>query len=510
MGMVGADGSVRGVPFAGAVPVFEDRTRDACVVVPGIMGSVLEDTATGRPLWGVDLRMLTGARSGEGPFAALRADTREQGADAETARRAPLTRVRAAGLLARPWWLPVFQGLDPYSKAVEELEKVVLAREAVAPFPYDWRLAVSYNGALLARAARAHLERWRERVAAVPEWRAAGEARPRLLFVAHSMGGLVVRAALEQDPELAADTRAVVTVGTPFLGSAKSVLALNLLHAQARPGRVVRRVQAMAATLPGVHDLLPGYRCLDRGLDVERLTPGHVARFGGDPHLAARSLAEHARHRSSWFALPGHRAIVGEAQPTVQTLEERHTDPSVVEGRYYAFDIRDDGELGRDPATGIPARRDASGDSTVHLPSAQAGAPAPAYVFGQHGALMRHQEVLRQIRRIALERPRGTDLGDGTGHGPGLETPHLGGTLGQPLTLTVTGLDTPAGVSLSVRSATTSHPGHPLTLRRDPDRTDGALSARFTADAPDLYQVTLDTGRHTPLTQLVLVTAPDA
>ncbi|MFF2041793.1 esterase/lipase family protein [Kitasatospora sp. NPDC058170] len=510
MGTVGADGWGHGVPFAGVPPVFDDRTRDACVVVPGIMGSVLEDTATGRPLWGADLAALTGTLSGEALFAALHANVQEQAANADTARRAPLTRIRATGLLARPWWLPVFQGLDPYSKTSELLEKVTLAREAVAPFPYDWRLAVSYNGALLARAARAHLERWRERVVAVPGWRAAGGARPRLVFVAHSMGGLVVRAALEQDPELAADTRAVVTVGTPFLGSAKSVLALNLLHARAKPDRLVRRVQAMAATLPGVHDLLPGYRCLDRGLDVERLTPGDVARFGGDRDLAARSLTEHARHRASGFVLPGHRALVGEAQPTVQTLEEERADLSVVAGRRYAFDVGDDGELVRDPATGIPARRDVSGDSTVHMPSARSGTDAVTYVFGQHGTLMRHDEVLRQIRRITLERPQGPHLGDGTGHGPGLETPHLGGTLGQPLTLTATGLDSPAGVTLSVRSATTGRPGHPLTLRRDLDRSDGALSARFTADAPDLYRVTLDTGRHTPLTQLVLVTPPDA
>ncbi|MFD9420774.1 hypothetical protein ACFWC9_39810 [Streptomyces goshikiensis] len=57
--------------------------------------------------------------------------------------------------------------------------------------------------------------------------------------------------------------------------------------------------------------------------------------------------------------------------------------------------------------------------------------------------------------------------------------------------------------------ATTGRPSHPLTLRPDPDRTDGALSARFTPDAPDLYRVTLDTGRHVPLIQLVLVTPPD-
>ncbi|MFD9339830.1 hypothetical protein ACFWBF_36445 [Streptomyces sp. NPDC060028] len=509
MGIVGAEGAAAGAPFTGVPPVFDDRTRDACLVVPGIMGSVLEDT-TGRPLWGVDLAMLTNPLAGQGLLGALHADERERAADADTARRAPLTRIRATTLLAKPWWLPVFEGLDPYSDVHKALTGVVLAPEAVAPFPYDWRLAVSYNGALLARAARAHLTRWRERVAGTSGWAAAGGARPRLVFVAHSMGGLVVRAALEQDPELAADTRTVITVGTPFLGSAKSVLAVNIANAQAKPTWLQRSIQSVSATLPGLHDLLPGYRCLDRGLDVERLTAGDVARFGGDPDLAARSLTERTRYRRDGFALPGHRAIVGEAQPTVQTLDEqRHVGLAVAAGRHHAFDIGDDLELVRDPATGIPARRNTYGDGTVHTPSARIGTEAVTYVYGQHGTLMRHDEVLRQIRRIALERPQGTHLGGG-GTGPGLETPHLGGTLGQPLIITATGLDTPVGVTLSVHSATTGRPGHPLTLRRDLDRTGGALSARFTADAPDLYRVVLDTGRHTPVTQLVLVAPPEA
>ncbi|MFB7027727.1 MULTISPECIES: lipase family alpha/beta hydrolase [unclassified Streptomyces] len=487
--------------------MFDDRTRDACIVVPGIMGSVLQDTATGRPLWGVDLGMLTGSATGEVLFGALRANAQEQSADADTARRAPLSRVRATALLTKPWWLPVFEGLDPYTEVVEALRKVTLAPDAVAPFPYDWRLAVAYNGAVLAQVARAHLTRWREQTAARPEWRAAGERRPRLVFVAHSMGGLVVRAALEQDPELAADTRAVVTVGTPFLGSAKAVLALNLLHADAGPKRLLRRVQEMAATLPGVHDLLPGYRCMDRGLDIERLTPGDVARFGGDEHLAARSLEGHAYRWEHPFVMPGHRAVVGEAQATVQTLDEQQrAGLAVVAGRHHAFDVDGDGDLVRDPATGIPARRDTFGDGTVHLPSAQAGAEATTYVFGQHGTLMCHAEVLRQVRNIVLERQQGARLA-GDSAGPGLETPHLGGMFGEPLAFRVTGLSTPAGLSLSVRSATTGRPGHPLTLRR---ASDGALSARFTADAPDLYRVVLDTGTDVPISQLILVSPPDA
>ncbi|UQA92338.1 lipase/acyltransferase domain-containing protein [Streptomyces halobius] len=511
MGIVGddGDGHRRAVPYAGVPPVFEDRTRDACIVVPGIMGSVLEDTATGAELWGADPGMLTDPLTGKGFLGTLHANGQEQAADDDTARRNPLTRIRATTLLTKPWWLPVFEGLDPYTDLHKALQSVTLNPRAVAPFPYDWRLAVAYNGALLAREARAHLARWREQVAARPEWRAAGERQSRLLFAAHSMGGLVVRAALEQDPELAADTRAVITVGTPFLGSAKSVLALNLLHAGAKPAWLLRHVQAMAATLPGVHDLLPGYRCLDRGLDVERLTPADVARFGGDAHLAARALDEHTRHRESPFTMPGHRAIVGDAQVTVQTLDEHErAGRGVAVGRHHAFDVGEDGELVRDSLTGIPARRNTYGDGTVHGPSAQAGTEANIYVFGQHGTLPRHDEVLRQVRRIALERPQGAHLGgDGSGDGPGLETPHLGGNFGEPLTLRVTGLDTPAGVRLSVRSATTGRLNHPLTLTGGPDRT---WSARFTPDAPDLYRVVLDTGSHVPISQLVLVSPPDA
>ncbi|MGW4839672.1 esterase/lipase family protein [Streptomyces globisporus] len=510
MGSTDDSGAGFGLPFSGRPPVFENRTRDAFMVVPGIMGSVLKDTGTGRTLWGADLSMLTNRRLGSGFLGALHTDEQERAADADTFGAAPLTRIRATELISRPWWLPVLEGLEPYSGLTDTLGEVTLAPEAVRAFPYDWRLAVAYNGAVLARAARAHLTRWRERVAATDAWLAAGAREPQLVFVAHSMGGLVVRAALEHDPGLAVETRSVISVGTPFLGSAGAVLTLNLQQAGARPAWLHRHVQRLAATLPSVHDLLPAYRCLDLGREVDRLTPRDVARFGGDEHLAARSLAAHVRHWEHPVDLPGHRAIVGVAQPTVQTLrEERLGGVATAVGRHHAFDVDDEDELVRDVLTGIPARRDTFGDGTVHTLSAHTGTGAITYVPGRHGALPCHAEVLDQVKHIALERRSGGRL-SGDGPQPGLETPRLGGTLGAPLTLAVTGVEIPDRDTLTVRSATTGRPGHPLVLRRGTGRSDSVLTAHFTADVPDLYRVTLKTPTHPLITQLVLVSPSDA
>jgi hypothetical protein len=79
------------------------------------------------------------------------------------------------------------------------------------------------------------------------------------------------------------------------------------------PRRGLRRV---AVTLPGLHDLLPMYRCVDDGDDVRRLTSVDVADIGGDSGLARTAQESHARFAE--VRLIGHRAMVGVEQPTVQ------------------------------------------------------------------------------------------------------------------------------------------------------------------------------------------------
>jgi hypothetical protein len=101
-------------------------------------------------------------------------------------------RVEATGLLSFPVWAPFLHGLEPYDHLLKAVQEKVADPAAVLAFAYDWRLPVAVNGALLAEAAHRHLAAWRDSDA----HRRARQSHPdqregRLVFVAHSMGGLV-------------------------------------------------------------------------------------------------------------------------------------------------------------------------------------------------------------------------------------------------------------------------------------------------------------------------------
>ncbi|MEV0982115.1 hypothetical protein [Streptomyces sp. NPDC049915] len=334
------------------------------------------------------------------------------------------------------------------------------------------------------------------------ELRALCEDRgPRLVFVAHSMGGLVVRAALVHESDLVSDTRAVITLGTPFFGAAKAAVILN--GDRARPGQVLptRRMQALAATLPGVHDLLPDYRCVDEGLEVTRLSPETVGAIGGNKELAARSEEFRTRMRDAGLALPGHRAVVGVAQPTVQSLRIKS---GIVHAQYETFRAGAGGGLKLD-VDGVPERFDRAGDGTVYRDAASIGTPASTtYLPIQHGALAKHNSALRYVHAVLTEHDEhlGPVMGDGE---LGLALPEDGVPVGDAWTLRVTGTASPAGVTcLVVDAATGRAVVRPRLLGRD-----GGLAAQVTLPDSGLYRVVLENGGNAAITQLVLAVAPE-
>lgn len=141
--------------------------RPLVLVLPGIMGSQLAVDA--RPVW-MDIRQL--AAGGLGLLDRARPGT-----------------VTATGLLA-----------DGYAALCRHLD----ASHDVLPFPYDWRLPLDELGAQLL----AEIERQ------LPALEAAGQP---LRLLAHSMGGLVVRAMLATPAGQKTWTRACAHPGARFI-----------------------------------------------------------------------------------------------------------------------------------------------------------------------------------------------------------------------------------------------------------------------------------------------------
>lgn len=178
---------------------------------------------------------------------------------------------------------------------------------AVEAYDYDWRLPVAQLGRQL--AARLYAQR-----------------STRLALVAHSMGGLLVRAALAQPGT--AHVRRAVLLGTPHLGSFAAVQALRGTYAVVRK---VARLDARASAeslasqvfsgFPSLYDLLPGEPSGAASLLQLRGWP----RRG--PRPRAPLLRATRRDREQLGALDERYALIaGVGQETVTGLERRDAE----------------------------------------------------------------------------------------------------------------------------------------------------------------------------------------
>jgi hypothetical protein len=332
--------------------------RPAVVVVPGIMGSEL---ALGKRRVWVDLFALAG-----GGLARLHAGA---------------AGVEATGLVA-----------DSYAAFCRHLAN----SHAVEPFPYDWRLGI-------APAA--------ERLTATID-RLAGDAETAdqpVRIVAHSMGGLVVRAMLATRKGAAAWARAarhpgsrVVMLGTPNGGSHAIAALLVGRDALLRKLALVDLEHDHAglletiAAFDGVLDLLPDAAS---GLDLfDRTTweaifaadvPQDRGIFGGGgaasstsagfrwtPPDAARLKSARARRTALREAMPAAGRLIYVAGVAEETACDLVVDPQAPAGRRVRVLATTDGD-GRVPwSTGIPA-----GAATYYLDAAHGDLANTARAF---------------------------------------------------------------------------------------------------------------------------------
>jgi pimeloyl-ACP methyl ester carboxylesterase len=179
---------------------------------------------------------------------------------------------------------------------------------AAAFHDYDWRLGVDELGRSFAGRLR-------------------NESCERLAIVAHSMGGLVSRAAVVLPG--AERVQRVILLGTPNYGSFATIQALRGTYA------VVRKLARLAGgataeslagevfnTFPSLYHMLPAGHASD---GADQFEAGTWPTSGPRPDPA---LLEHARTVQSGLARPDSRftCIVGIGQETVTSVRRRNDD----------------------------------------------------------------------------------------------------------------------------------------------------------------------------------------
>ncbi|GAA4457876.1 PGAP1-like alpha/beta domain-containing protein [Phytohabitans houttuyneae] len=460
--------------------LYPGRTHDLVVVIPGIMGSELYDTDRGKTLWGASLPLLLRSWVDGAPLRHLALDERET--DGEYGR------VRPVGLLKLPEYLPFLRGAEPYTTLVNAVRDCVVDPRAVVEFAYDWRLPVRHNATLLADTVLARLERWR----ATAEHEAARRAHPAgrpaaVAVVAHSMGGLLARE-LTCAPGMSDLVRTVITLGTPFHGSPKAAALLGNGEFRTRRGARVlparrplmsaaRRdadhgVRALAATLPGLYDLLPRYRCVDDGADGRRLTTADVVALGGDP---AQAQAWGDRHAAEPGTLDGgiHRLVVGGAQPTAQSLSLSSGVVTLLHHELRA------------------GRPDRFGDGTVPTGSGEIRGRVPVRFDQTHQGLTKADAVLRDVVQTLREfDPEQLGPPQGATEGVGLDVPDTPVPVGEEWTATLRGVRRRTRVAATITEVTGAGRRLPCTV----EIRDGAVQVLVNAPSSGLYRLEVTAG----------------
>lgn len=457
-------------------------TEDAVVVIPGIMGSALRDVGMGELIWGLRASWYAKVWGGIGPglsALAVSGDDLDSGC----------SRVEPAGLLTFPSFMPILAGQEPYTPLVREITKVVRHKSAIREFAYDWRLSIKYNTRLLSIAVQEHLAAWRIR---------SDRPDAQVVLVAHSMGGLLCQALTGISGALDG-VRAVITLGTPFRGAAKA--AVILARGEGAPVPLPKdRLREVAVTMPGVHELLPGYRCVHEGPDVRRLTANDVADLGGRGDWLDDIVAR--RTANADIELPRHHALVGVAQPTASTLTRT---ASWWEAHDYTFRTDRDGGIERLP-TGVPIQYPGRGDATVPRNSARRRQLTPLSLPQQHATLASSHEACEFVRDVLVHghADENPDLGpdDGPDGGVGMRLPDTV-VPHEEWSAVLTGIEAYDADCVIEDADTNLEIGPPIPAHRT---VEGEVRVDASLPAPGLYRVRVE-GGSTPVTQFILATA---
>lgn len=350
---------------------------DIVVVVPGLIGSVL--SKDGKPLWGTSPGAL---------YRILRGDAMRQlaltGTDDETDDIGD--GIAATALVDNLEIIPGLWKQGGYSRLEAGLTASVglIPGENYFTFPYDWRRSNRVSARKLLAVVPRWLNAWREK---------SGNSGAKVVFVVHSMGGLVARHYIECLDGWKT-TRTILSFGTPYKGSGNALGFLcNGFTWKIGPVEAFDGTDALRS-FDSVYQLLPTYPFVkEPGQDLKRVFELDL------PNLdRARAVAAHAFHeeiriaqeknaRSDEYRRSGPRVrpVIGTEQPTVQSAA---WDGSMLT----TLMVRDDA--------------DGSGDGTVPRVSAlplELGFDSAAYVPNTHSALQSDEVSFGHMRGVLTE-----------------------------------------------------------------------------------------------------------
>ena len=275
---------------------------DMVVVVPGLMGSVLEKD--GQPVWGQSrlgyLAMILHGGAQQQQLV-LRNDKPEAG---------PLDDgVRAVDLLDNYVIVPGFVSTPGYSKLVKAITDMPEVDFQLGvnlhKFPYDWRRTIRHA----ARELEAKMATW------LAAWRArSGDAGAKAIFLAHSMGGLVCRYYLEVLGGWRA-CRHLITFGTPHRGSLQPLQYV----VEGYPLLPNVDLTTLARSCTSSYELMARYPCIKSGDEWLRISDIEVGgRRLTEASLLHKELDEAIERNRALPNYPGYRLlpVIGSAQPT--------------------------------------------------------------------------------------------------------------------------------------------------------------------------------------------------
>ena len=345
--------------------------RDVIVCIPGITGSVLRKND--RDVWNVSGgAVLNALRSLGGSFEDLKLD--EDPVDVDD-----VDGITATSVIRDVHLIPGIWKVDGYTKLVDHIEQKfdVKLHENLHEFPYDWRRDNRVASRQLATKARGWLEAWRQK---------SGNADAKLIFVGHSMGGLVARHYIECR-EGWRETRMLVTIGTPYGGSLYSLGTLV-------NGKKIKffDLSDLARSLTALYQLLPIYPCYDGG-DGKLVRAAETEIPNLDATKTKAALAFHHEIRDAVAANVKDQAyldrrydirpIVGIEQPTAQSAIREGERVKLLHRRG-KDDLGGDGTVPRASAT--PAEFDQEQNAI--------------YAAERHASLQRDDDVLFQLNGI--------------------------------------------------------------------------------------------------------------